>query len=167
MKPTKMMPGGGHLRRMMEMGGSMGPQGQPSLEQQAQMIANQILAQVGPGGNQRADFFMGSGEGDFQRLRQTPSLSLEDFEGGDQSRINQLLQSAILDALNNPNSEQAFQLKRMLDMRNIQMGRGGAMEYRYGGKVYANKGSMLEGILKDPEQRAAAKRILQQDNEND
>jgi hypothetical protein len=62
--------------------------------------------------------------------------------------------------LNNPNSEEAFQLKRMLDMRNIQMDRGGAMEYRYGGKVYANKGAMLEGILQDPEQRAAAKRIL-------
>jgi hypothetical protein len=160
MKHIKQMPGGGHLRRMMEQGGAMGPQRQPSLEEQAQMITNQILAQVGPGGNQRADFFMGSGEGDFQRLRQTPTFRLEDFEGGDQSAMNQALYAAVLNALNNPNSEDAFQLKRMLDMRNIQMGRGGVMEYRYGGKVYADKGAMLEGILQDPEQRAAAKRIL-------
>ena len=130
-----MMPGGGHLRRMMEQGGAMSSQGQPSLEEQAQMITNQILAQVGPGGNQRADFFMGSGEGDFQRLRPTPSFRLEDFESGDQGAMNQALYAAVFNALNNPNSEDAFQLKRMLDTRNIKMGRGGAMEYRYGGST--------------------------------
>ena len=100
-----MMPGGGHLRRMMNEGAVMAPQGTPSLEEKAQMIANQILDQVGPGSNQRADFFMGSGEGDFQRLRQTPTFRLEDFEGGDQGKMNQMLQSAVLNALNNPNSE--------------------------------------------------------------
>jgi hypothetical protein len=163
MKHIKQMPGGGHLRRMMEQGGAMGAQGQPSLEQQAQMITNQILEQVGPGPNQRADFFMSNAEGDFQRLRPTPSFRYEDFERevqGGQDQMNAALYEAVLRALNNPNSEDAFQLKRMLDMRNIQMGRGGVMEYRYGGKVYADKGAMLEGILQDPEQRAAAQRIL-------
>ena len=56
-----------------------------------------------------------------------------------------------------------------MNMKKPMMPGGGMMKkpmYMYGGKVYANKGTMLEGILKDPEQRAAAKRILQQDNEN-
>ena len=35
--------------------------------------------------------------------------------------------------------------------------------YMYGGKVFANKGAMLEGILKDPEQRAMAKRMLKEE----
>lgn len=35
--------------------------------------------------------------------------------------------------------------------------------YMYGGKVFANKGAMLEGILKDPQQRAMAERILKEE----
>lgn len=40
---------------------------------------------------------------------------------------------------------------------------GGHMKkpmYMYGGKVYAAKGAMLKAILKDPEQRAMAKKML-------
>ncbi len=35
--------------------------------------------------------------------------------------------------------------------------------YMYGGKVFANKGAMLEGILKDPQQKAMAKKMLKEE----
>lgn len=39
---------------------------------------------------------------------------------------------------------------------------GGKMKpmYMYGGKIYKDGGSMMEALLKDPKQRAAAKKML-------
>lgn len=107
------------IKKMMN-GGHARPQGQPTIEQQAQALTSEILGQVGPGSNQRADFFMGRGQGDFQRLAHTPTFRLEDFEAGDQGRMNAALYDAVLRGLNNPGSEEAFQLQQLLEMRGIQ-----------------------------------------------
>ena len=51
-------------------------------------------------------------------------------------------------------------------MKKPMMAMGGKKKmpmYMYGGKVFANKGAMLEGILKDPQQRAMAKKMLKEE----
>lgn len=45
-------------------------------------------------------------------------------------------------------------------MKEMYMKGGKMPEYMYGGKVYKDGGSMMEALLKDPKQRAAAKKML-------
>jgi len=42
----------------------------------------------------------------------------------------------------------------------MYMGGGKMPEYMYGGKVYKDGGSLMEALLKNPEQRAKAKKML-------
>ena len=43
----------------------------------------------------------------------------------------------------------------------MMMGKGGKMpKYMYGGKVFKDGGSLMEALLKDPAQRAKAKKML-------
>lgn len=45
-------------------------------------------------------------------------------------------------------------------MKEMYMKGGKMPEYMYGGKVYKDGDSMMEALLKDPKQRAAAKKML-------
>ena len=45
-------------------------------------------------------------------------------------------------------------------MKEMYMKGGKMPEYMYGGKVYKDGGSLMEALLKNPEQRAAAKKML-------
>jgi len=45
-------------------------------------------------------------------------------------------------------------------MKEMYMKGGKMPKYMYGGKVYKDGGSMMEALLKNPEQRAKAKKML-------
>jgi hypothetical protein len=45
-------------------------------------------------------------------------------------------------------------------MKEMYMKGGKMPEYMYGGKVYKDGGSLMEALLKNPEQRAKAKKML-------